>query len=134
MLRWLKNSKGFTLIELLIVMAIIVILAGMLMPVIGRGRQQARRTNCMNNLKQIGAALHMYATDHNETFPSSLQALYPNYVDNTAVLSCPVGPGYSYTAPSGIPASTTAIINCNNHPGGTNVLYGDGHVSWVPSE
>lgn len=60
---------GFTLIELLVVIAIIAILAAILFPVFARAREQARRTACLNNMKQIGTALQMYAQDYDEMFP-----------------------------------------------------------------
>ncbi len=56
-------KKGFTLIELLVVVEIIAILAAMLFPVFSRARENARRTVCLNNLKQLGLATHMYAQD-----------------------------------------------------------------------
>jgi len=62
-------KKGFTLIELLVVIAIIAILAAMLLPVLSRARENARRGVCMSNLKQIGLALKMYAQDYDEFFP-----------------------------------------------------------------
>ncbi len=64
-------KKGFTLIELLVVIAIIAILAAMLLPVLSRARENARRGVCMSNLKQIGLALKMYAQDYDEFFPTS---------------------------------------------------------------
>jgi prepilin-type N-terminal cleavage/methylation domain-containing protein/prepilin-type processing-associated H-X9-DG protein len=60
---------GFTLIEMLTVMAILAVLAGMLFPVIAKSREQARKTVCMNNLRQIGMALSLYATDHAGLIP-----------------------------------------------------------------
>jgi prepilin-type N-terminal cleavage/methylation domain-containing protein len=67
---------GFTLIELLVVIGIIAILAAMILPVLGRAKESARRTYCLNNLKQITMAWSLWVTDHEgNTFPFHVPAV-----------------------------------------------------------
>ena len=67
----LRNSNSaFTLIELLVVIAIIAILAAILFPVFARARENARRSSCQSNLKQIGLGLLQYNQDYDEKFPA----------------------------------------------------------------
>ena len=62
-------KKAFTLLELLVTMAIVGITIAFLMPVLGRAREQARRAQCANNLRQHGIAWHIYLDDYGERFP-----------------------------------------------------------------
>src|SRR6185369_5285303 len=69
--RWAERRRpsGFTLIELLVVIAVISVLAAILFPVFAKARSRARETTAISNLKQIGAALHIYTADYDETLP-----------------------------------------------------------------
>ena len=65
----IRSRRGFTLIELLVVIAIIAILAAILFPVFAQAREQARKTVCVSNFKQVGLGVEMYKQDYDGTWP-----------------------------------------------------------------
>src|SRR5262249_34189184 len=112
-----QPRRGFTLIELLVVIAIIAILAAILFPVFGRARENARRSSCLSNLKQIGLGIMQYTQDYDEQFPKAwrgsantgsaatdkykwMDAIFP-YVKSEQIFNCP-----SHTLPVTINAVT----------------------------
>lgn len=105
----LRESRGFTLIELLVVIAIISILAAILFPVFARARENARRSSCASNLKQISLGVLQYTQDYDEQFPvhSATAAtgwvvqLGP-YLKSTQIFQCPSDSNVDPTTPGNV--------------------------------
>jgi prepilin-type N-terminal cleavage/methylation domain-containing protein/prepilin-type processing-associated H-X9-DG protein len=155
------RKSGFTLIELLVVIAIIAILAAILFPVFARARENARRSSCQSNEKQIALGFKQYIQDNNERYPASAgwaTAIF-DYTKSNAILKCPSAAGsgaydYSYNSNMGgknenlvqntavtvlaaeasRSASATAAANAtagSRHFDGSNYAFVDGHVKWI---
>ncbi len=134
----IKIKMGFTLIELLVVIAIIAILAAILFPVFGRVRENARRSSCQSNLKQIGLAVIQYTQDYDEIMPIVdddqgapfwMDNLYP-YYKSYQLLKCPSDSRQLNIGPNGNNSSYSANVlgrqNVNNytHPWSTKTWTG----------
>jgi prepilin-type N-terminal cleavage/methylation domain-containing protein len=127
-----RRWSGFTLIELLVVIAIISLLAAILFPVFSRVRENARRTSCMSNMKQLGLGFMQYSQDYDEKLPCGIAQgngcagvgwggnIYP-YVKNSQVYACPSDSSKitAITVPSSF-ARLSYIYNDNL----TNAFYG----------
>ena len=93
------KPRAFTLVELLVVIAIIAILAAILFPVFARARENARRTSCLSNLKQMGLATIQYTQDYDEYLPQRQHGFATSafkwtdelqpYLKSTQVFTCP---------------------------------------------
>ncbi len=117
-------KRGFTLIELLVVIAIIAILAAILFPVFARARENARKSSCQNNLKQIAIGFKQYINDFDERYPMPAvtnnagttppygwgDALQP-YLKNDQVFQCPSDAGEQNT--SAVPGYSDYWYNYN---------------------
>ena len=139
----MNTKRAVTLVELLIVTAVFLITFTLLTPFINRMKDRADIIKCSNNVRLISLALHMFAADHNEVFPPALTDLYPSYIKEQKILSCPAIKGtgaagrvdYEYVAALNESSPPTKIIvydRAGNHNGkGSNVVRVNGSVEWV---
>lgn len=116
-------QRAFTLIELLVVIAIIAILAAILFPVFARARENARKSTCQSNLKQLALGARMYAQDYDEMFQIGWggggakqwwYAWYP-YVKNGQVYRCPSQPSVSNQNGYGMSIQLTYATGCESN-------------------
>ncbi|MFH1837041.1 MAG: type II secretion system protein [Candidatus Omnitrophota bacterium] len=101
------RNKGFTISELLLVFTVVIIVGTALFPLIKYSRDRMDRTICVNNMREIGLALYIYAAENGGNFPPSLKTLYEKgYLSKESVTDCPASkntgvpanPDYIYTA------------------------------------
>lgn len=139
------NNKGVTIIELVVVVSVFLLIIGALTPFVNMARARSLRFHCANNLRKISLGLHAYAADHDDSFPTTLGALYPQYVDSEKAFDCPAAknvgtkekPDYKYTFGLTESAPPKEIIvedlDGNHKKYGKNMLRVNGSVEWVSS-
>ncbi len=105
-----RVTPGFTLIELLVVIAILAILAAILLPVYSAANERAYRTGCVNNFKELGTAIQLFADEHGDQLPGpTWQGLYENY-DNQDISRLPFYLNTYLAEPPPSPTPQTAIL------------------------
>ena len=149
------RKRGFTLIELLVVIAIIAILAAILFPVFQKVRENARRTACLSNLKQIGLGVTQYDQDFDEKGPNGQSPGFGNgtgyaleimpYIKSSGVFKCPDDTGgvqavtpvsYGLNSNTVVPNSSFGPVNSQalaqfNSPAKTVLLFETANVAYV---
>lgn len=153
----MKQRRGFTLVEILVVICIIIMLAGILFPVVLGVKKRANQAKCLAQMRQLGMAVQMYATDNDEVYPlggyDELDVktnkivrhnwqdimLANNYIRSSEILSCPSAKTnhylYSYGCNRWVMGwMHSAVVDAVPRPGNTVLMTEKTGYDWVAWE
>jgi hypothetical protein len=107
---------------------------------LGTAREKARQAHCRSNLMQMAGACRLFSKDNDGKLPPTLEALFPKYVQDKDILSCPSKRGaqdYSYVAGISLTAPDDSVVaydNAGNHEGGRIVVFLDAKAKWMTEQ
>jgi len=144
-------NKRYIITSIIISLGGIIIIPVIVLISLSNARECVKKASCVNNLKQIGIACHMYAQDNEGVLPDTLSCIYPTYASNLKVFTCPntnnkiscaeeIDKNKSYIYVNGLtkdgdPDTLVAYDKPENHKGkDRNELFLDGHVKWKSLE
>ena len=125
---WRNNRHGFTVVELAAILMMVFVLVVLVPWPILAAREKARRTQCMNNLREVGMACQMYSRDNSDRLPCGTASVFSNlafsakYIASPKVLDCPSSrkiPAASFRDPTATDAANVSYSQSANSATGT---------------